>query len=96
MGGERGAWGVGWGVGRCTQLANLNAFYLSDNQLTGVVPKEVMAQVVYTPQWSVCDNEVLSTNMTNTRLVVDSNDGVETNETFHVWCVGLAARPAGL
>ena len=79
-------WGRWW---RRAQLYNLNAFYMSDNQLTGVVPEEVMAQLVYAPQWSVCDNEVLSTNMTNTRVVVDSDDGLETNETFQVWCAYL-------
>lgn len=84
---------VGFWVWRA-QLYNLNAFYLSDNQLTGVIPEEVMAQLVYAPQWSVCDNEVLSTNMTNTRVVADSDTGLETNETFQVWCVSLALPPS--
>jgi len=54
------------------RLINLNAFYLSENQLTGVVPAQLMAQLVRGPQWSVCDNEELSTNMTAERLTQNS------------------------
>ena len=41
--GGAGAW-VWGGWWRRAQLYNLNAFYMSDNQLTGVVPEEVMGE----------------------------------------------------
>jgi hypothetical protein len=37
------------------------------------------------PQWSVCDNEELSTNMTAERLTQNSLGDVM--EEFPVWCV---------
>jgi hypothetical protein len=42
-------------------------------------------QLVRGPQWSVCDNEELSTNMTAERLTQNSLGDVM--EEFPVWCV---------